>query len=590
MADSDLTAHGAAILAADVAGYSRLMSLNARATVAELDVARDLFRGHILAGGGRVIDMTGDSVLAMFDDGASAFAAGLSVQRALLGRHAGTPDAPDAQRMRFRVGVHVGEVYEKPDGTIYGDTVNIAARMQTYAPPGGLVLSQQVAGMLEAAVRADAVNLGALYLHNIVQPVPMLCLRVDEQPSPQPGQLPPGDEARPSIAVLPFRKNLAQPEDAYFADGIVDDIIHQLAGFKELFVIARGSTVGLGGDGIDERQVARALGVRYLLHGSVVRGGGRLRVLAELSEPETGAILHVFRHDVQAADLFALQDQIALDVVRTIAPQVQARELMRARRKHPQNMSAYDLLLQGIDQMFRIDAESAARARGLLQQAMVLDPYYAAAHSYAAYWHVFRVGEGWSDDPLADAREAARLAETAIRLDPDDPQGLAIYGHVQSFLWHAFDKATVYLQRAVEVGPSSALAHTMLCATCVYLEQGEQAIAHGRQGLRLSPIDAHRFWHEGVMALAHYIHGEFAQAVAFARMASSHNGGVAFNLRCLAASLVALDLMDEARGVAQQLLRLQPSFHLASYRLRCPFQGTTLDTWIHRLRQAGLPD
>ena len=243
--------------------------------------------------------------------------------------------------------------------------------------------------------------------------------------------------------------------------------------------------------------------------------------MAELSEPETGTVIRTYRHDGQLTDLFALQDHIALDVVRTIAPQVQSRELMRAKRKHPQNMSAYDLVLQAIDQMFHIDTISAAHARGLLQQAMVLDPHYATAFSYAAYWHVFRVGEGWSTDPVADVKEAARLAETAIQLNPDDPTALAMYGHVQSFLLHDFDRAMIYLDRAIDAGPNSAIAYTMSCATCGYLGQGALAVARGQQGLRLSPVDAHRFWHEGVLGQAHYINGDHAEAVAFARMAAA---------------------------------------------------------------------
>lgn len=587
MLHADLKTHAAAILAADVAGYSRLMSLDERATVEALDGARSLFRFQIEAHGGRVIDMTGDSVLAMFDTGVAAVAAGMAVQKLMHGS-SGSP--PEVQRMRFRIGVHMGDVIEKMDGTVYGDVVNVAARMQTYAPPGGIAMSKAVADTLKDVPGAETVDLGELYLHNMARPVRMICLRPAETSALSLGQVPPGDDARPSIAVLPFRKNMADGEDAYFADGIVDDIIHLLAGFKELFVIARGSTLGLGGDEIDLRRVGRELGVRYLLHGSVQRATDRLRVLAELLEPETGAVIRTYRHDGKLADLFELQDRIALDVVQTIVPQVQARELMRAKRKHPQNMSAYDLMLQGIDQMFRVTAESAARARGLLQQAMVLDPFFAPPFSYAAYWHFFRVGEGWSTDPIADSMEAARLAETAIKLNPDDAQSLAIYGHVQSFLLHDFQKATIYLDRAIEAGPSSALAYTMSCATCCYLGQGELAIERGQQGLRLSPVDAHRFWHEGVLGQAHYINGDYAQAVAFARMAAGHNAGVAFNLRCLTASLVALERMDEARGAAQQLLRVQPAFRLSSYKPRCPFKDKTLDTWINRLRQAGLPD
>lgn len=587
MTELDLEAHSATILAADVAGYSRLMSQDARGTVIALDKARSIFRSHIVAREGRVIDMTGDSILAMFASGVSAVAAGMAVQKEL---EVNAVSIATGHNMRFRIGVHSGDLIEKSDGTVYGDVVNVAARMQTYAPPGGVAMSKAVADGLQDTGDAELVDLGDLYLHNIARPVRMHCLRPAAGSVLSPGQLPPGDEARPSVAVLPFRKNLRRDADGYFADGIVDDIIHMLAGFKELFVIARGSTLGLGGDGVDLRSVGRELGVRYVLHGSVHRAPGRLRVTAELSEPETGTVLRSYRHDGLLKDLFELQDNIALDVVRTIAPQVQSRELMRAMRKHPQNMTAYDLVLQAIDQMFHIDTVSAAHARGLLQQAMVLDPHYATAFSYAAYWHVFRVGEGWSTDPTADAKEASRLAETAIQLNPHDAQALAVYGHVQSFLLHDFDKAMMYLDRAIDAGPNSALAYTMSCATCGYLGQGALAVARGQQGLRLSPVDARRFWHEGVLGQAYYIHGDYAEAVAFARMADGRNAGVAFNLRCLIASLVALQRMDEARGVAQQLLRVQPEFRLASYVQRCPFKGETLSTWIGRLRQAGLPD
>ena len=574
-------------MAADVSGYSRLMSEDERSTIAMLDLSRAVFREHIEGLGGRVIDMTGDSVLALFDETLSAARAAIAIQQGL---HVLAVASMGTRRMRYRVGLHIGQVMEKADGTIYGDVVNVSARMQTYAPPGGIAMSQGVADLMRSLTEAALADLGELYLHNVARPVRMFCVSLTDSADPLPGQLPPGEEGRPSIAVLPFRRNMPLADDTYFADGIVDDIIYLLAGFKALFVIARGSTLGLGGDQVDLRGVARQLGVRYLLYGSVQRAGERLRVVAELAEPETGTVIRSYRHDGRIDSLFDLQDHIALDVVRAIAPQVQARELQRAQRKHPQNMSAYDLVLQGIDQMFRLNQQASARARGLLQQAMVLDPMYATAYSYAAYWYVFRVGEGWSEDPIADAREAERLAATAIKLNPDDPQALAVHGHVQSFLLHDFEGARGILDRAIEVGPNSALAYTMSCATCSYLGMGEMAVEHGRQGLRLSPVDAHRFWHEGVLAQAHYILGDHAEAVAFARKAAGRHAGVAFNLRILCASLVALERMDEARGAGQQLLRVLPSFRLGPYARRCPFRGAVLTTWLERLRLAGIPE
>jgi TolB-like protein len=443
------------------------------------------------------------------------------------------------------------------------------------------------AGELAGAVSVD---LGDLFLHNMARPIRMHCVRLQEALVPVIGQVSPGDEARPSIAVLPFRQNLANAEDAYFADGIVDDIIHGLAALKELFVISRGSTLGYAGHDIDLRRIGRELGVRYVLYGSVRRAAGRLRINAELTDTDTGTIVRSHQYDGELSALFDVQDRIALDVVNTIAPEVRERELRRTLRKHPQNMTAYDLVLQAMDLLFRMDYASFSRARGLLQQAMALDPFHATAYSYAAYWHMFRVGEGWSTDAEADAREAARLADAAIKLNANDPQALAFYGHVQSFLLHDFSRAMEYLDRAIGVGSNCALAYSMSSLTCGYLGLNQLAVERGQQGLRLSPIDPHRFWPEGALAQAHYLNGEFAEAAALARLAAGRNGGLSFNLRNLSANLVALDRMDEARGAAQQLMRVQPGFRLGPYALRCPFRGAVLETWIDRLRRAGLPD
>ncbi len=261
-----------------------------------------------------------------------------------------------------------------------------------------------------------------------------------------------GADNRPSIAVLPFRKYQKDPEEAYFADGIVDDIIYALAGLKELFVVSRGSTLGYGGDEVDVRAIGQALDVRYVLYGSVRREAGRLRIATELSDAETGAIIRSDKYEGDLGDLFTLQDRISASVVGTIAPHVLEHELVRARRKHPQNMTAYDFLLQALDQLYRMDDELHARARGLLQQAMAHDPFYGLAYSYAAFWYIFHVGEGRSTDPEADIREAARLADMAIGLNENDPWALAVYGHVQSFLLHDYERAMLFLDRAIEVG------------------------------------------------------------------------------------------------------------------------------------------
>ena len=544
------------------------------------------FEPRVAAHGGTVIKHTGDGSLAIFDDARAAIACALEIQHGLAAAEAG--EKPD-RRISLRIGVNAGDVIVD-GGDIYGDAVNVAARLQTYAEPGGIA----VTGSVEAQIGADplirTVDLGNLYLHNMARPVRMFTLHVTGADVRLVGDAPLGADNRPSLAVLPFRKYQKDPEEAYFADGIVEDIIYALAGLKELFVVSRGSTLGYGGNEVDTRSIGHALGVRYVLYGSVRREAGRLRITTELSDAETGAIIRSDKYEGDLSDLFTLQDRISASVVATIAPHVLEHELVRSRRKHPQNMTAYDFLLQALDQLHRMDDVSHARTRGLLQQAMAHDPFYGPAYSYAAFWYIFHIGEGRSTDFEADAREAVRLAETAVNLDENDPRALAFFGHVQSFLLRDYERAMLFLDRAIEAGPSTAMAWTMNGATCGYLGNGPLAVERAERGVRLAPQDPYRFWHEALLGQAHYVNGNFEEALVWARRAVGRNGAVAFSLRTLIASLMALGRSQDASVAGSHLLRVQPGFRLGRYEKRCPFQGETLATWIARLRTAGLPE
>jgi tetratricopeptide (TPR) repeat protein len=276
--------------------------------------------------------------------------------------------------------------------------------------------------------------------------------------------------------------------------------------------------------------------------------------------------------------------------MKAIAPEIRERELRRAMRKPAENLTAYELVLRALDPLFRLDRESQARARGLLQQAIALDPGYAPAYSYTAYWHIFRVGEGWSADPAADGREAARMAQGAIERDSNDGLALAISGHVQSFLLHDFEAGNATLERAIAVAPNCALAWAMSSVTRGYLGDGPGAVERAETGLRLSPLDGHAFWYEGMLAQAHYVSADHEKAVAWARRAAVQNPGALFNLRVLAASLAALGRTALARRVAEDILARKPDFALAAYAAACPFRGRMLVDWLARLRAAGLPD
>jgi adenylate cyclase len=496
---------------------------------------------------------------------------------------------PADQRISFRIGLNAADIIVEKDD-VYGEGVNIAARLQTYATAGGIVVSGAVAEQLGKDFSVDVIDLGDLHLRNIGRPVHVYALHPTKQPAKLVGEALVGAEPRPSIAVLPFRMNLATPDEAYFADGVVDDIIRGLAGLKELFVVSRGSSLGFGGRSIDVREIGRQLGVRYVLYGGVQRTIATVRIVTELSDAESGEVIRSDLHEGDLGELFALQDRIAISVLKQIAPQVRERELMRAMRKHPQNLTAYELVLQALDLLYRMDYDSFSKARGLLEQAISHDPNYALAYCYVALWYVFRLGEIGSPDPDGDAISGAKYAAEALARGGDDAFALAVYGHVQSYLLHDFHKAKTILERAIAAGPSSAMAWTMASATSGFLGDGPTAVRQGEQGVRLSPLDARSFWHEGLLGQAHYVNGDYEQALEWVRGAVSRNEMIRFNQRLLIATLGALGRREEAAETARRFLQIQPDFRISSYVRRCPFRGAALETWLGHLRSAGLPD
>ncbi len=577
----------AAVLAIDVAGYARLMEADQEDTHARVTQLRTrLLEPAVTSRGGRVVKYTGDGFLAAFDTAPHAVGCAIAMQNGLLDE---ALKFPPERRITFRMGLNVTQaIVENND--IFGEGVNIAARLQAYAEPGDVVMTSAAAEQAEDTLKsARTFDLGDLHLKHIRKPVHAIGVRIGSLRNLT-AAAPQRADSRPSIAVLPFRLLHATADERYLADAIAEEIIHALAGLKEVFVIARASTLRYTGRTIDTAAIGRELGVRYLLYGSAQRSEGRIRIGTELSDAETGRVIHSERYDGEPSDLFALQEKIALAAVKTIAPHLREHELQRVTRKHPETLTGYDLVLQALEHLYRMDYESHSRARGLLQQAITDDPGYAPAYAYMAYWHIFRVGEGWSPDPDADALEAARAARAALDRDGNDAMALAIYGHVQSFLLHDYQTATAYLDRAVEVGPNCALAWTMSSITCGFAGDGPMAVDRAELGLRLAPLDGHVFLHEGALAQAHYVNGDYEAALAWARKSSTHRPSALFNLRLLTASLIALGRTAEGGRVAAELLRVHPSFRLALYARRCPFRGATLATWLDRLRKAGLPE
>lgn len=576
----------AAILAADVVGYTRLMESDERGTHTRLmDLRFSVMEPIIAQHHGGVAKNTGDGFIAVFAGANSAMQAAMQMQRAVMGREAETPAD---RRIAFRMGLNIADVIVE-NHDIYGDGVNVAARLQSHAEPGGIVISGLVADQIGGTFGMQAVDLGQIYMRNRSQPVRVLSLRFPDAPPPTAGEAELGFEARPSIAVLPFRK-LATPDDGYFVDGIVDNIIHALAALKELFVISRGSTLGFGGGPIDVRAIGRELGVRYVLYGSAQRSGQLLRIGTELTDAESGEVIRSDYFDGYIKELFDFQDWIAQEVVKTIAPGVRERELKRALRKHPQNMTAYDLVLQALDLLYRMDYPSFSRARGHLQRAMVIDPTYAPALSYAAYWHIFRIGQEWSTNLADDISEAARTSELALACDENDAIALAICGYVQSYLRKNFDEAFQFFHRATASSPNCPLPWIFSGATLCFVGDGPTAVAHASKAVRLSPLDAHVFFAEHILAQAHYINGNHNEAIRWATRADRHNRQLTSNLRTLIASLVAIGDLGEAKAVVARHRSIVPNFRVSDWSARTPFQGNIRARRISELLVAGLPD
>ena len=394
-------------------------------------------------------------------------------------------------------------------------------------------------------------------------------------------------DARPSIAVLPFRAGSPDVE-AYFTSGIVDNVIHVLSSFKELFVIARSSTLEYREPTPDLRAIGRELGVRYILHGTVQRADARIRISTELMDTEIGEVVRTIQHNGHADELFELQDQLAIDVVKAIAPYIRDRELKQAMRKRPKDMNAYQLTLLGYEQMCQLDYPQFAIARNNFSRATIIDPDYATALSYSAIWHMRRVAQEWSPDIGTDMEQAVIMAERALQKDPDDELALTVFGYTQSFINRDHDTALEYLNLALERLPNLPLAWIFKAATLTFAGSGAEAVKCAAMGVYLSPRDQFTCFAEHICGQAHYVSGNFEKAIHWSRRAFVSNPRQMSNLRILVASLVATGRLGEAQQLAKSILLAAPAFDLDTWAARTPLRGHAKDDTLTRLRLAGL--
>jgi adenylate cyclase len=540
------------ILAADVAGYSRLIGADEEGTLARLGaMRRDLIDPEIAAHQGRIVKTTGDGLLVEFASVVGAVRCAVAVQRAMEVREA---PLPEDRRVIFRVGINLGDIVVE-DGDIFGDGVNIAARLEGIADPGGICLSASAHEQVRGKIDVEFADLGEQSLKNIARPVRAYRIVLETPAPPQPAALPLPD--KPSIAVLPFQNISGDPEQEYFADGMVEEIITALSRIRWLFVIARNSSFSYKGQSPDVKQVGRELGVRYVLEGSVRKGGNRVRITAQLIDAETGAHLWADRFDGLIEDVFELQDRIALSVAGIIEPALQAAEMRRSAARPTTDLGAYDLYLRALAVFFPISKERIFEALPLFDQAIEIDRHYGAALSWAAICHWQLVVNGWADEPDTNRRTAIDLARQALQAAQNDPGVLANAAFVLALFGEDVGAMMGLVDRALALNPSYARGWYLSATIRILAGQPNLAVEHVEASLRLSPrerLGDPLF----VMGMAYFFERRFDEAAASLLLSIQNNPGAAGPLRFLAASHAQMGRLGEARAIIDRLRVITP--------------------------------
>lgn len=576
----------AAVLVADIAGYTRLMEVYEFETHARLmELRKDIIDTAIASHHGRIVKNTGDGLIAIFGSVNDAVECAIGVQQSVQRQEA---LRPMDRRIRFRMGVNVGDVVVEAED-VYGNGVNVAARLQDLAEPGGLMISSSVREEVGTNLELPTVDLGNLSLKNIQTPV--RAFRVITNPDPGGPRLVRSNQRRqPSIAVLPFRTLDPDPEHAYFGDGLVEDIIGALAALKDLLVISRNSTLVYRGKDVEVRRVGSDLDVRYVLSGSVRRHGSRLRIAAELADTETGLVQWAQTFNFESEDLFDIQDRIVVEIVAIVAPRVREAEIQQAFLKRPESMDAYDHFLQALALLWRMDQHDFSRAGALVQRAIALDDSYATAYALASEWHGLRVGQGWSPDPNADSREAVRLAEAAVARDSGNVWALTLLGHYKSYLFRDYDTALSLFERATAASPSNSWAWGRSAPTYNYIGDGHGAIERAERALSLSPQDPMAFFYHTTLCIGHYTCGMYEEAAQWGQIALRESPRYIAAAAPTAAALAALGMTVEAREAALTILEVNPSFRASVHATRYPYREADRRARLEQhLLAAGLP-
>ncbi len=584
MAEARVERRLAAVLAADVAGYSRIMGNDEEGTLRALkSCRRELIEPKLTEHRGRIVKTTGDGALVEFASAVDAVRCAMEIQRGMAERNA---VIPEHRRVEFRIGINIGDII-LDDGDIYGDGVNIAARLESVASPGAICLSENTYMQIKGKLPINVSDMGVQQLKNIAEPVRVYSVQFEDAPTSQALSLP----DRPSIAVLPFQYMSGDPEQEYFADGMVEDIITNLSRIKWLFVIARNSSFTYKGRAVDVKQVGRELGVRYVLEGSVRKAGTRVRITGQLVEASTGAHLWADRFDGALEDVFELQDRVTSSVVAAIAPKLEQAEIERSKRKPTNNLDAYDYYLRGVDNVHSQTRESTSEALRLFHKAIELDPEFASAYAMAAFCYSQRKAFGWVTDRSQDIAEATPLARRAVELTRDDALAISRAGMVLAYVVEDFDSGALLLERARTLNPNlSAVWHASGWLK-VWIGEPETANEYLERFIRISPLDPLLHSVRSAIAFAHVFAGRFTEAVSYAEKALADNPNTHQALRATALSCAWAGRTEQARKAISRLLEIDPTLRVSKLLNITPLQRPQdIARYQEGMRKAGLPE
>lgn len=578
----------AAILAADVVGYSRLASADEDRTLARLRALRsDLIDPIIAVHHGRVIKRTGDGALVEFRSVVDAVRCAIEVQNGMVERNAGVPQD---RRIEFRIGIHLGDVVEESDGDLMGDGVNIASRLEGLAAAGAICLSEDAYRQVKARLDLSVSDLGSTQLKNIAEPIRVYSLQVGSAGTaiPESATSRPAAAVPPklSIAVLPFANMSGDAEQDYFADGISEDIITALSKLSQLFVIARNSSFTFKGQNVGVQEVGTKLGVRYVLEGSVRKSGNRVRITAQLIDATSGGHLWAERFDRDLTDIFAVQDDVTQQIVGALALNLTAGDRQRLATEYPRNTEAYDYFLRGRELWHRLTRETNVAARDLLQRAIELDPKFASAHAFLALTHGIDYLNRWGASPPESMAQAEEAATRAVMLDGSDPWAHWALAIVKLYT-RRHDGAIDEAERALVLNPNFAEAHVALGEALYYSGRSEDAVESFARGKTLNPYFPDVLLH--FQALALFQLGRYEEAADLLMQRLARNAVTDVSRALLAASYGHLGRFAEAHVAWQEVLRVNPDYSLEYRRKVLPYKNPAdFELMVEGLRKAGI--